>query len=277
MAESKSRLVNTKFWDDKYTCNLDPIEKLLFLYFLTNPLTNIIGIYEIEIRRVAFDTGIDKEMVMKIIDRFTKDDKIGYYDGYIVIKNFIKFQNENSPKVKIGIQNRINELPEVLEKFISGTLKGIDTLTHLTKLKPNLTKPKLKGNGETDSPPVINFIDELIEIFSEEYFDAKGIGYVTQKGKDNKAIGMLLAGYKKKNPESNSDKTKLDFRNLFRAACSISTDKFLSQITIPFLNSQINQYLNYLKNGKPNNTSEFNGTSNKGFDARKNTWIQGIK
>ena len=57
-------MVNTKFWDDTYIVTLDPIEKLLYLYFLTNPLTNICGIYEIQLRRVAFDTGIDKEVVV---------------------------------------------------------------------------------------------------------------------------------------------------------------------------------------------------------------------
>jgi len=271
MAESKSRLVNTHFWDDKYTSNLDPIEKLLFLYFLTNPLTNIIGIYEIEMKRVAFDTGIDKEMVIKIIDRFTADDKIGYYDGYIVIKNFIKFQNEKSPNVKIGILNRIKELPEVLRKFISEELEGIYTLSHLTKYKPNLTliKTKPKGNGVSDSPH--NFIDELIEIFCLEYYESKGIEYMPQE-KDKKAIGMLLGGYKKKNPESDSEKCKLDFKNLFQAACSINDDKFLSQITLSFLNSQINQYLNYIKNGK---STKSNAGNSKGFDLRKNTWYTG--
>ena len=271
MIKTKSRLVNCKFWDDKYTSNLDPIEKLLFLYFLTNPLTNIIGVYEIEIRRIAFDTGIDKEMVIKIIDRFTADDKIGYYDGYIVIKNFIKFQNEKSPNVKIGIENRIRELPEVLRKFISDELEGIDTLSHLTKYKPNLTltKTKLKGNGVSDTLP--NFIDELTELFAVNYTAHKGLEYIIQD-KDKKAIGMLLAGYKKKNPQSDSEKCKFDFNNLFNAACSISDDKFLSQITLSTLNSQINQYLNYIKNGQ---ATKSKSTFTKGFDLGKNTWYTG--
>ena len=72
----KKRYISTKFRDDWFVVNLDPIEKLLFLYFLTNPLTNVAGIYEISMRRISFDTWIDKDMILKIIERFTK--KISY-------------------------------------------------------------------------------------------------------------------------------------------------------------------------------------------------------
>lgn len=127
---SKHRYINTKFWDDSYIINLDPIEKLMFLYFLTNPLTNIIGCYEISLKRIAFDTGIDKEMVLKILDRFKRDDKVLYSDGWIAIKNFIRNQKQSdNPKDKINIciNKEINEIPQNLRKFIdtpSSPLKG---------------------------------------------------------------------------------------------------------------------------------------------------------
>ena len=63
-------MINTRFWIDDYISHLDPTEKLMFLYFLTNPLTDICGVYEIPLKNIALDTGIDKEMVEKIIKRF---------------------------------------------------------------------------------------------------------------------------------------------------------------------------------------------------------------
>lgn len=111
---SKQRYIDTKFWDDSYIVNLDPIEKLLFVYFLTNPLTNIIGIYEITIKRIAFDTGIDKDMVLKILDRFEADEKIRYKDGWIVIKNFIKHQKD-SPSIHKGIEELLKQVPNNLQ------------------------------------------------------------------------------------------------------------------------------------------------------------------
>lgn len=114
---SKKRYIDTKFWDDNYIIDLDPIEKLLFIYSLTNPLTNIAGIYEIQLKRIAFDTGIDKDMVTKIFDRFSNDNRIKYYEGYLIIINFLKHQKLN-PKIAKGIEMIISELPNDIKKYV---------------------------------------------------------------------------------------------------------------------------------------------------------------
>ena len=115
---SKERYLNTKFWDDNYIIEKDPIEKLIFLYLLTNTLTNIIGIYEISINRIAFDTGIDKDMVIKILERFEADDKAKYKNGWIALKNFTKHQ-KNNPKINKGIEILTNEVPLELLRWVN--------------------------------------------------------------------------------------------------------------------------------------------------------------
>jgi len=124
---AKQRYINTKFWDDSYIIELDPIEKLLFLYFLTNPLTNICGAYEISLKRIAFDTGIDKEMVSKILERFNKDKRMAYQQGWLVINNFIKNQSLN-PKVVKGIEIGLNNAPDWLKDSLA---IAYDKLSHL--------------------------------------------------------------------------------------------------------------------------------------------------
>lgn len=163
---AKNRYVNTHFWKDTYIVNLDPTEKLLFMYFLTTPAANISGVYEIPLKEVAFDTGIDKDMVMKMLERFSRDKKIYYKEGYIIIVNFHKHQNQGSNKVVTGIKNNIDSLPENIKKFIFEELKGIYTLSYLTITKPNLnlTKPNLietdgslnKKDQEQKTPALLN-------------------------------------------------------------------------------------------------------------------------
>ncbi len=119
MSNNKQRYINTKFWNDGYVSMLDPIEKLLFIYFLTNEHTNISGFYEIPKKLIGVETGIDVSMLDKILPRI--EEKIRYFDGYIIIKNFVKHQETGSLNVKTGILNclkeiNINLLKDVINK-----------------------------------------------------------------------------------------------------------------------------------------------------------------
>ena len=140
---AKQRYINTKFWDDNYIIERDPIEKLLFLWCLTNPLTNISGIYEATVKRISFDTGIEGGMVLNILDRFEKDKKIIYKDGWIGIKNFIKHQSMN-PKIKRGIEIELQKAPPYLLKWAEIELKiGYDRLSYSNPNPNNNTNPNL--------------------------------------------------------------------------------------------------------------------------------------
>lgn len=117
MAFKKNRQINTHFWEDNYISELNPAEKLLFLYLLTNPLTDVSGIYEIQIRRIAFDTKLKESDILKIIKKFSENEKIFYIDGYIYVKNFRKHQKTN-PSIEIAIKNSLKEIPqEILNKI----------------------------------------------------------------------------------------------------------------------------------------------------------------
>ena len=113
---AKQRIVNTKFWDDSYIAGLTPGEKLLFLYLITNPLTNISGVYELPLRRAAFDVGLSDKEVERVLERFEADGKIARAGGWVGVTNFIKHQTLN-PKIKIGILQELNRAPkEVIDK-----------------------------------------------------------------------------------------------------------------------------------------------------------------
>jgi len=108
MANNKQRYINTRLWNDSYVSRLDPIEKLLFIYSLTNEHTNISGMYEVPLKIIAIETGIDVSMLEKMFVRL--QDKINYVDGFIIIKNFVKHQETDSLNVKKGILNCLKEI-----------------------------------------------------------------------------------------------------------------------------------------------------------------------
>lgn len=144
------RLVNTNFWKDTYVIDLTPTEKLLFLYFLTNPRTSLSGVYEISTREVAFDTGIPEVQVEKALVKFVADEKMYFERGWIVLRNFVRHQRFNE-SIRAGVYKSISLLPDWLQTVItvvetktSMVLKVSDA-TSLGTDSPqyNLTKTKL--------------------------------------------------------------------------------------------------------------------------------------
>lgn len=152
---AKQRYVNTHFWDDSYVTELDPTEKLLFLYLLTNPLTNIAGAYEIGLKRIAFDTGIDRETVLKILARFEVADRIVYRDGWVLILNFIKNQSFN-PKMLSGVEEIVKCCPDWIKQRLS---IAYESLSHLNlNLNRNLN-PIPDGQGIAANPETVKELD----------------------------------------------------------------------------------------------------------------------
>jgi hypothetical protein len=109
------------------------MEKLVFLYLLTNPLTNISGVYELPLKRVAFDTGIAAERIEGVLKKLEKDEKVVLSAGWIGIVNFIKHQTLN-PKVKQGIVSELKRAPKAITDRLSIDYQtlciGFDNLSH---------------------------------------------------------------------------------------------------------------------------------------------------
>lgn len=110
---STQRYISTSFWDDSWIQELDPSEKFMYLYLLTNPLTNIAGVYKITIRRICFDTGFNADTVRHILNKFEKVNKAVLCGEYMIIPAFPKNQIA-SEKIYKGITQIINTLPDTV-------------------------------------------------------------------------------------------------------------------------------------------------------------------
>jgi hypothetical protein len=117
---STQRYISTSFWDDKWIRKRDPSERYFYLYLLTNPLTNIAGVYETTIDRMAFDTGYEAKVIQVILDRFALDKKAFFHQGYVILPTWPKHQKwESRSKIKAGIEAELRKLPEEVKFFMS--------------------------------------------------------------------------------------------------------------------------------------------------------------
>ena len=168
---SKQRYINTKIWEDNWFSNLDQIEQLVFIYLLTNPMTNILGAYELSKATIGRATGLESRMLDEILKRFERDEKVFYVEGWVIIHNFIKNQNYNSPKIKKGIMSEYENVPENVRKFINiGYIYGIDTISHInSNSNLNLSVDTISLNEILKYGKDKNYPEEICKRFYNHY------------------------------------------------------------------------------------------------------------
>lgn len=176
---AKQRYVNTKFWSDNFVSELNPLDRYLFLYFLTNEHTNIAGIYELPLKTIAFETGIEIDMLKKMLKHLLG--KIAYIDGWVCIKNFQKHQSSDSLTVKKGIEVEMAKIPlDIRNKIDYGY--PIDT-PRGPIIYPNVdinVDINVDTNNSADAQKILSKqISEIIKAFEE--VDPKNKTYYKNK------------------------------------------------------------------------------------------------
>ena len=87
------RIVDTSFWTDGKVEEFTPEDKYFMLYLLTNPQTTQLGIYEISMKRTAYELGYSVDAVRALVERFEKVHGVIIYSketNEIAIKNFLR-------------------------------------------------------------------------------------------------------------------------------------------------------------------------------------------
>jgi hypothetical protein len=143
---AKERLISTRFWSDGWVRSINPLDRYLFMYLLTNEHTNIAGIYELPLSTMAFESGIDeRDLERSMLPKLAP--KAYYKDGWVILTNFLKHQHTSSSTVLEGVKRELNQAPEVIIQYAHsiGYGEGMDTLwvgyNILNLTKPNLTSP----------------------------------------------------------------------------------------------------------------------------------------
>lgn len=174
---SKSRSIKTHFWNDTFIGELEPEEKLLYIYLITNPLTNMLGVYEIQIRRICFDTKLSLETVTEGLETLKKDKKADYVDGYIILANFVRNQNYNTNMLKSAVSD-MEELPlSVLKTPIFGRVmewfrRVPDRYEMVRNIEVEVEGEKeveeediyVSTSGSDEFPGVCEYLDEATEL-----------------------------------------------------------------------------------------------------------------
>lgn len=112
------RYISTSFWDDEWVQTLSFTEKGLYLYLLTNPLTNIAGVYKLSVRRIVFDTGLSEADVEKTMGKFEEAGKAYRHGEFIVLPSWPHHQKCQNSNIQKGIHRILKTLDSELISFL---------------------------------------------------------------------------------------------------------------------------------------------------------------
>ena len=168
------RKVNNGFWEDeKVVDDFTPEDKYFMLYLMTNPHTNQVGCYQLTIRQMEFETGYNKDTILKLVKRFTEVLKVISYDENtkeVLILNWHKYNWTSSPKViacifKEAGSIKSSEFQNYIDTLFIQYGYSIDS-----ECIPNRNKNKNKNKEEESKKTKLDpSINPIIQKFSEEY------------------------------------------------------------------------------------------------------------
>lgn len=138
------RSINTKIWADEWFEGLEPETKLVWLYLLTNQYTNMVGIYEITMKRISFETGVSPETLRKAFEGFERVGKAYFIKNHVVLTNWMKNQSMNTNMEKAAFA-QWEKVPLEVKKALSGKgFEGFESLSKGLVILPKKEKEKEK-------------------------------------------------------------------------------------------------------------------------------------
>jgi DnaD/phage-associated family protein len=107
------RQLHTRTWSDSWFMSLSSEQKLLFIYLFSNQRASVTGLYELPIKIISLETGLDRSVILRAFEVYTATDKV-YYDTKAEVVWVV-----NMPKYQLG--ERINS---TLQKRIETDIKS---------------------------------------------------------------------------------------------------------------------------------------------------------
>ena len=127
------RNIQMSFWTDaKIADTFTPDEKLMYLYLLTNPHTNLCGCYEISVRQIAFEIGYKSEQVEKLIKSLQEKHVISYSleSREILLVNWHKYNWTTSEKFRKPLREEVKKVKKSeFRGYLERILYGTDTVS----------------------------------------------------------------------------------------------------------------------------------------------------
>lgn len=147
------RTVTTDYWTDSVVMfDMDSDDKLLYLFLLTNPNTNVIGCYECDVRYMEQMTGMDDRRVKAALEHLWELGRVEYDEDTreVLIPRWPDHNWSASPKLDAAIEKAIPSVKS--ERFAQRVIARYDARGTVSRPYGDAAAPEAGGKQSKKHP-----------------------------------------------------------------------------------------------------------------------------
>lgn len=126
------RTLSPALWSDPFIEDLSAQEKLLYIYLFTNEHVNNVGVMQVSLRKISFETAVPQEVVGAFLEKTGALGKTVRDGDALLCLNFVRYQTTKSPQVtknlrKVFAMVTSSKLRQALMERYPDIFKGRDS------------------------------------------------------------------------------------------------------------------------------------------------------
>lgn len=112
-------MIWTQIWDDEWFRKLSAPSRYLFVFLLTNPEVNLIGVYRLNFEKLKYYTKLtDKQLLDCFIEI---NGKVFYREGWIIIRKYTEFNPYKGTSTDVAKDKEWNLVPSNIKDIVKST------------------------------------------------------------------------------------------------------------------------------------------------------------
>lgn len=131
----KTRIIQTKFWEDNLVGSLTMQTRYLFIYLLTCSRINCSGVFELSDKQILLDTDLPKKELEKAKNTLQAKKRVLFCDGWVKVVNSEKYNNYKN--FSAGEKCYLKEVSSVPQSVLDGFNQLLNEYSASTPISNN--------------------------------------------------------------------------------------------------------------------------------------------
>jgi hypothetical protein len=158
----KTRIIQTRFWDDLFVSESDIYTQHLYIYLLTSQYINLCGIFQLPENKIKFECKLTDNQFQSAKENLEKAKKVLFKDGWVYVVNAERNNGyRKSPKCEPAYDREYSLIPKQILDFFDSTIKNMDsTIENVDSTMHSTHKSEIINNKSE----IINKKEKNIEL-----------------------------------------------------------------------------------------------------------------